>query len=77
MVVVGEARPGLKVSGQITGIRQDAWVKANSIQVEEEKAGEERGHHIHPQLFGQPEDFNNEWARHPEMIRTGFITIAK
>ena len=30
-------RPGVKVSWQVTGIRQDAYANAHRIQVEEEK----------------------------------------
>jgi hypothetical protein len=42
----------VKVSWQITGIRQDAWANAHRIPVEEEKAELEKGHFLHPELFG-------------------------
>ena len=47
---------GMKVSWQVTGIRKDPWANANRIQVEEDKPTKERGYHLHPDLYGQPED---------------------
>jgi hypothetical protein len=44
---------GMKVSWQVTGIRQDPWANANRIQVEEDKPAEERGYYIYPDLYGQ------------------------
>lgn len=66
---VGGGRPGMKVSWQITGIRQDAWANAHRIPVEEEKNERERGFYLHPELYGQPDEKQIEWARHPEMMR--------
>jgi hypothetical protein len=43
-------KPNVKVSWQITGIRQDAYANANRIQVVESK-GERRGTYLHPELF--------------------------
>jgi hypothetical protein len=43
---------GLKVSWQVTGVRQDAWAKKNRIVSEREKVGDERGYYLHPDLFG-------------------------
>ncbi|MBI3950924.1 MAG: hypothetical protein HY314_10780 [Acidobacteria bacterium] len=48
--------PGMKVSWQVTGIRQDAWAKAHPVVVEEDKSDAERGHYLNPELFGQPAD---------------------
>jgi hypothetical protein len=49
-------KPGVEVSWQITGIRQDAWANAHRIPVEEEKDAAEQGHFLHPELFGHKED---------------------
>jgi len=49
---------GSRVSWQVTGVRKDAWAKANEIPVEEEKSHGERGHYLHLSLFGQSEDKN-------------------
>ena len=45
-------KPNVKVSWQITGIRQDAYANAHRIPVEEEKSDAEKGHYIFPELFG-------------------------
>jgi len=62
-------RPGVKVSWQVTGIRQDAWANAHRIPVEEQKNARERGHYIHPELYGAPQEAGIGWARHPEMMK--------
>jgi len=62
-------RPGVKVSWQVTGIRQDAYAIKHRIPVEEDKPERERGYYLHPQVFNQPEEKSVEWARHPEMMR--------
>ena len=42
----------MKVSWQVTGIRQDAWASAHRIPNEVEKSEKEKGHYLHPELFG-------------------------
>jgi hypothetical protein len=44
---------GMKVSWQVTGIRNDPWANANRIQVEEDKPTLEQGYYIYPDLYGQ------------------------
>jgi hypothetical protein len=61
--------PGLKVSWQVTGIRQDAYANAHRLPVEEEKTQSEQGYYLHPELFGQPEEKGLEWVRNPELMR--------
>ncbi|MBZ5543019.1 MAG: hypothetical protein LAO07_04985, partial [Acidobacteriia bacterium] len=50
---IAGGREGLKVSWQVTGIRQDAYANSHRIPVEEEKPVAERGHYLHPELYGQ------------------------
>lgn len=45
-------KPNVKVSWQVTGIRQDAWANAHRIPVEVQKSAAERGNYLHPELFG-------------------------
>jgi hypothetical protein len=45
-------RPNVKVSWQVTGIRQDAYANAHRVQVEEDKPPQEQGRYLHPELFG-------------------------
>ena len=49
-------KPGVKVSWQVTGVRQDAYAKANPIVVEEFKPAEEKGLYIYPAGFGAGEE---------------------
>ena len=44
--------PGMEVSWQVTGIRKDAYANAHRIPVEEQKNAGEKGHYLHPELFG-------------------------
>ena len=37
----------------MTGVRQDAWAKANRIEPEQKKAKHERDKYLHPELFGK------------------------
>ena len=60
---------GMKVSWQVTGIRQDAWANKNRIKVEEDKSELERGHYLHPEAFGKAEERSVEWAKNPELMR--------
>jgi len=66
---IAGGRPGLKVSWQVTGIRQDAWANAHRIPVEEEKEARLKGFYIHPELYGAPPEKQIEWARHPQMMK--------
>jgi hypothetical protein len=62
-------QPNVKVSWQVTGIRQDAWANANRIQVEVPKAAAERGYYLHPELFGAPPEKSIAVARHPMILK--------
>jgi len=58
--------PGMEVSWQVTGIRQDAWANAHRIPVEEVKSPAEHGHYDYPELFGQSADKSIHAALHPQ-----------
>ena len=47
--------PGMEVSWQVTGIRNDPYAQQNRIPVEQDKNENERGTYMHPQLYGQTE----------------------
>jgi len=66
---IGGGRAGMRVSWQITGIRQDAWANAHRIPVEQEKEAKLKGFYLHPELYGAPAEKGTEWARHPEMMK--------
>jgi hypothetical protein len=65
---IGGGHAGMRVSWQITGIRQDPWANAHRIPVEEEKEAKLKGFYSHPELYGAPPEKQIEWARHPEMM---------
>jgi hypothetical protein len=53
---IGTDKPGVEVSWQVTGIRQDAYAQANPIVVEEAKPAEEQGLYLFPAGFGAGEE---------------------
>jgi len=59
----------VKVSWQITAVRQDAYAKAHPLVVEEEKPAKEKGFYQYPELYGQPAERQTEWALHPGLMR--------
>jgi hypothetical protein len=61
--------PGVKVSWQVTGVRQDAFANQNRIQVEEDKPEAERGYYLHPAEHGQSEEKNIVMVHNPELLR--------
>jgi len=54
------SQPSVKVSWQVTGIRQDAWANAHRSPAEEDKPAEERGTYLHPELYGASADKNKD-----------------
>lgn len=66
---VAGGQPGMKVSWQVTGIRQDPYANKNRIKVEEDKPERERGFYLHPEAFNQPEERGIQWARNPELMQ--------
>ena len=59
---------GMKVSWQVTGIRQDAYANAHRIPVEEIKSSKDQGRYLSPEAFGQPESRGVDYeSNHPEL----------
>ncbi len=50
------SRGAVKVSWQVTGIRQDPWAEAHRIPVEHDKPEHERGRYRCPELYGLPSE---------------------
>jgi hypothetical protein len=61
----------LKVSWQVTGIRQDPYALKYPLRVEEEKPAAEQGYYLHPDAYGQPPEKSTEWARNHHGKREG------
>ncbi len=62
-------KPNVKVSWQVTGIRQDAWANTHRIPVEVPKAQADRGLYLHPELFGAPAEKSIAVAHHPMILK--------
>jgi hypothetical protein len=60
---IGGGSPGMEVSWQVTGIRQDPFANAHRIPVEEEKQGDEKGKYLHPTEWGQPASMGIDYER--------------
>jgi hypothetical protein len=58
-------KPNVKVSWQVTGIRQDAWANAHRIPVEVEKAKVDQGHYLNPELYGHADEPGIIELHHP------------
>jgi hypothetical protein len=65
---IGGGRAGMRISWQITGIRQDRWANAHRIPVEEMKNDRERGFYLHPELYGESEERGIASARQKHMM---------
>jgi Collagen triple helix repeat (20 copies)/IPT/TIG domain len=63
--IIKTDKPNVKVSWQVTGIRQDAWANAHRIQVEVEKAPRDQGRYLHPELFGHEGEPSIAESHHP------------
>lgn len=61
--------PGMKVSWQVTGIRKDAYAEKNRTPVEKDKAGDEVGKYLHPEVYGQPMQEGIPFQRLPAKLK--------
>ncbi len=52
---------GMRVSWQVTGVRQDVWAEAHRIQIEVPKAADKIGTYMFPELFGKPESLGETY----------------
>jgi hypothetical protein len=58
-------KPNVKVSWQVTGVRQDAYAKSHPLVVEQPKEAGLHGYYLHPELFGAPAEKGMAWGRQP------------
>ncbi len=68
--VIAGGKPGMKVSWLVTGVRQDKYAEQNRVQVEVEKAQDERGFYLHPEVFGKSAQQVIPSLRHNEAMKT-------
>lgn len=72
---IGGGTPGLKVSWQVTGIRQDPWANDNRIPVEAPKPPEEAGTYLYPAGYGQSQTLGAEYARTQQLVQQEPATL--
>ena len=60
---IAGGRPGLKVSWQVTGIRQDPWANDHRIPVEQAKPADDVGTYLYPQGYKLPATASPDFAR--------------
>lgn len=51
---IGGGKADMKVSWEVSGVRQDPYLKAHPVSAEEDKLEEEKGRYLNPELYGQP-----------------------
>jgi len=82
--VIAGARPGLKVSWQVTGIRKDPYAEQNRIVPEVEKDVADRGQYLYPAAYGLPAEraihavrpsIKTEAARREESVQPADATL--
>lgn len=52
--IIQTNQPNVKVSWQVTGVRNDLWAQQHRIVPEVEKPDSKKGKYLNPELFGQP-----------------------
>jgi hypothetical protein len=65
--VIKTDKPNVKISWQVTGIRQDPYANAHRIPVEEDKPANEQGKYLHPTEWGQPASSGIDYAARRQM----------
>jgi len=60
---IAGGKPGMTVSWQVTGVRNDAYANAHPLQVEEVKPDSERGLYQNPTDLGEPENKAVNYAK--------------
>jgi len=65
---IAGGEPGMEVSWQVTGVRQDKYAEAHPIVVEEAKPAHEAGKYLHPDLYGLPETARVDYVEEREVV---------
>lgn len=64
---IGGGDSGMKVSWQVTGIRNDAYAQNHRIEVEVPKEGKEQGKYLFPEEHNQPESRGVHYEEHQRL----------
>jgi hypothetical protein len=68
--------PAVKVSWQVTARRNDAYIKAHPLVVEQDKPATKRGTYMEPELYGQPESKRTGGPRRPSVKGNDSTTVS-
>ena len=66
---IGGGIARMKVSWQVTGVRQDAWANAHPMPVEQRKSKEQQGRYLHPELYEKAKSKSIESVVTPELLK--------
>ena len=64
---IAGGEPNMKVSWEITGIRNDNYAKKNPVQVVKDKKPDDKGYYLHPEAYGLPEEQGIDYQHEKEM----------
>ena len=64
---IAGGQPGMEVSWQVTGIRNDPFAEANPIQVEVDKPLGVQGKYLHPEAYGLGKDYGTSYELHKKI----------
>ncbi len=62
---IAGGKPGMKVSWQVTGVRNDAGAVSNPLKTEVDKVGFEIGRYMNPEAYGKPASMRIEPMNEP------------
>lgn len=69
--IIAGGKPGMDVSWQVTGIRNDAYAKAHRIVSEVNKELENQGKYLHPKELEKPEKLAIHSKKRPRVVERG------
>lgn len=58
-------QPNVKVSWQVTGVRQDPWANKNRIPNVVEKSAEDKGKYLNPEVYNKPKSMSIRYSPEP------------
>lgn len=64
---IAGGEPGMEVSWQVTGIRNDPFAQANPIQVEVDKPVNVQGKYLHPEAYGLDKEYGTSYELHKKI----------
>jgi hypothetical protein len=64
---IAGGEPGMEVSWQVTGIRNDPFAEANRIEVEVDKPIKHQGKYLHPEAYGLGKEYGTSYELHKKL----------